>query len=256
MKQKQLKQMTQSKNTINTWPADDPPTKPSLRFSPTAWAKLLFFRDSGETEISGFGITDPDDLLYVTEFATVKQEATVVSISLEDEAVADFFEAQVDAGRKPEEFFRIWLHTHPGDSAQPSATDEETFERVFGRCDWAVMCIVAQDGRIYARLRFNVGPGGEMLIPVHVDYSRAFGSADRDAWEQECKANIKAVSWRGLSSAAGETLIGADLDDYSLPADLIEQLEEMEPEECQMVLDELAGRPDLWNEECEVMLYD
>ena len=256
MKQKQLKQITQSKDTINRWPADNLPTKPSLRFSPTAWAKLLFFRDSGETEISGFGITDADDLLYVAEFATIKQEATVVSISLEDEAVADHFESQVDAGRKPEEFFRIWLHSHPGDSADPSATDEATFQRVFGGCDWAVMCIVAQDGRTYARLRFNVGPGGQLLIPVHVDYSRPFGPTDQDAWKQEYQANIKAVSWRGLSSAPGETLIGVDLDDYSVPADLIEQLEEMEPEERQMVLDELAGRPDLWNEECEVMLYD
>ena len=28
---------------------------PVLRFSPTAWAKLLFLRDAGDTEIGGFG---------------------------------------------------------------------------------------------------------------------------------------------------------------------------------------------------------
>ena len=66
-------------------------------FSPTAWAKLLFFRDRGETEISGFGVTEPDDLLYVTEFITIKQDATIASISLDDTAVADYFENQVDA---------------------------------------------------------------------------------------------------------------------------------------------------------------
>ena len=99
------------------------PVQPTLRFLPTAWAKLLFFRDKGETEISGFGITEPDDLLCVTDFVTIKQDATVASISLDDEAVADFFESQVDAGRKPEQFFRIWLHTHPGDSPSPSSID-------------------------------------------------------------------------------------------------------------------------------------
>ena len=256
MKKKTVKQIARQKNTSNMWYEDDPSTRPSLRFSPTAWAKLLFFRDSGDTEISGFGITDPDDLLYVTEFATIKQEASAVSISLEDEAVADFFESQVDAGRKPEQFFRIWLHSHPGNSAQPSNTDEDTFKRVFGRCDWAIMCIVGQNGRTYVRLRFNVGPGGQMLIPMHVDYGHPFGPCDRDTWEAEYKANIKAVSWRDSFSALGETVIGDDLDDYSLPADMIEQLEEMEPEERQMVLEELAVRPDLWDEECEVIHYD
>ena len=30
---------------------------PPLRFSPTAWAKLVYLRDAGPTEIGGFGIT-------------------------------------------------------------------------------------------------------------------------------------------------------------------------------------------------------
>ena len=65
--------------------------EPVLRFLPTAWAKLLFFRDRGDTEIGGFGITKANDLLYVEDFVTVKQEATGASISFDDEAVADLF---------------------------------------------------------------------------------------------------------------------------------------------------------------------
>ena len=179
-----------------------------------------------------------------------------MSISLDDEAVADFFESQVDAGRKPEEFFRIWLHTHPGDSPQPSTTDEETFGRVFGRCDWAVMGVVAQNGRSYAKLRFNVGPGGEMLIPMAVDYSQSFGPADQDAWQKEYETNIKALAWPGASLGNNGGSMESDLDYYSIPDDLIEQLEEMEPAERQAVLDELAVRPDLWSQESEVMLYE
>lgn len=232
------------------------PAQPILRFSPTAWAKLIYFRDRGQTEISGFGITEPDDLLYVTNFVTVKQDATVASISLDDEAVADFFEAQVDDGRKPEQFFRIWCHTHPGSSPNPSCIDEETFQRVFSNCDWAVMCIVAEEGKTYARLRFNVGPGGQVLIPVGVDYTQPFSQSNRDAWETEYKTNIKTVSMsRGLVFD-DEVIVDSTepaLDEYSLPQEVVEQLEEMEPEERKVVLDELAARPDLWEDADEIV---
>ena len=53
------------------------------------------------------------------------------------------------------------------------------------------MFIVAREGQTYARLRFNVGPGGEMEIPVEVDYSRHFLGCDMDAWEQEFLANVR-----------------------------------------------------------------
>jgi hypothetical protein len=151
---------------------------------------LLFFRDRGETEISGFGITPADDLLYINQFQTVCQETTVASISLDDGAVADFFDAQVDAGLKPVQFGRLWIHTHPGNSPEPSCTDEETFSRVFHDCEHALMVIVARGGKSYARLRFNVGPGGDIVIPVYVDYSRSFPGSDLGAWEAEYKTNI------------------------------------------------------------------
>ena len=116
----------------------------ALRFSPTAWAKLVYFRDKSDNEVGGFGISDPDDLLFVREFIAVKQEVAPVSVKFDDEAVADLFDTQVDLGRKPEQFARIWLHSHPGDSPEPSVIDEETFKRVFGNCQWAVLFVVAQ----------------------------------------------------------------------------------------------------------------
>jgi len=149
----------------------------ALRFSPYAWAKLLFFRDAGPTEIGGFGVTLPDDLLYIADFVTVSQKVTTVSVSFDDNAVADFFETQVDQGRRPEQFARIWLHSHPGDCPQPSGTDELTFARVFGKCDLSVMAIIAQGGKTYAWFHFNVGPGGQVLIPVEWDYGKPFPDA-------------------------------------------------------------------------------
>ncbi len=224
---------------------------PVLRFSPTAWAKLLYFRDQGETEIGGFGITSPNDLLFVEDFMTVKQEASVVSISFDDEAVADFFEDQVDLRRQPQQFARIWLHSHPGNCPNPSGTDEDTFQRVFGECEWAVMFIIAEDGSYYARLRFNVGPGCEIEIPVEIDYECDFGSSDIIAWQAEYKANIQAIKF--LSDNGPRNILTHGMDEYSLSVDMIEELKDMDPAERQYFLEELAERPDLWNEESGVM---
>ena len=224
-----------------------PPSIPVLRFLPTAYAKLLCMLNLGDTEVGGFGVAMPDDLLLVRDFVTVKQDATLASISFDDTSVADFFESQVVAGRKPEQFARIWLHTHPGDSAQPSGTDEGTFDRVFGRCQWAVMFILASSGKTYARLRFNVGPGGSIQVPVEMELSRVFGPSDHEAWAREYAANVRSVGWPQRGTPMGAQLAACST------ADVMEQLEGLDPEERQLFIDELANRPELWDDESEVM---
>ncbi len=77
------------------------PVQPGLRFSPTAWAKLLYLRDRGTSEVGGFGVARPDDLLYVVDIQTVHQVCSVVSVQFDDDAVARFLMRQVDAGRQP-----------------------------------------------------------------------------------------------------------------------------------------------------------
>jgi len=227
--------------------------KLALRFSPTAWAKLLYFRDKTDNEVGGFGITEPDDLLFVKEFITVKQEVSCVSVRFDDEAVANFFDMQVDLGRKPEQFARIWLHSHPGDSPAPSATDEETFRRVFGVCQWAVMFVLSQKNNTHVRLSFNVGPGGQVLIPTEVDYSRDFGGSDRELWDTEYAANIIPFDWLKQEPCEQATAAKNELSGYALSSDFINEFEKMEPAERQFILDELAERPELWEEEEEVM---
>ena len=194
-----------------------PTSTPVLKFSPTAWAKLLFLRDYGDTEVGGFEISPRNDLLYIEDVQLVKQVCSWAHVAFDDESVADFFDAQVDAGRRPEQFGRIWVHTHPGECPRPSLTDEETFDRVFGRADWAVMFIVAQAGQTYARLRFNVGPGGEVEIPVEVDFGHAFPGCDADGWEQEYLGNVQhqAVISTKAKPAQGE--LASPFDDK--PAD-------------------------------------
>jgi hypothetical protein len=195
---------------MNHWKqSTTPPKSPSLRFSPTAWAKLLFLRDAGNTEIGGFGVTAPGDLLLVEDLVLVTQICTSVTIEFDDESVADFFDAQVAAGRHPEEFARVWIHTHPGNSAQPSIIDEATFPRVFGRADWAVMCILARGGQTYARLRFNIGPGGDVLIPIEVDFSQPFAGSDFERWHEEYLQNVRKPVFKPMVSKTAKCPSGA-----------------------------------------------
>jgi hypothetical protein len=183
-------------------------TGPSLRFNPYAWAKLVYLRDRGETEIGGFGLSAPDDPLLVIDFLTVQQRCTWATVKFDDVAVADLFDDLVDQGLSPAQFGRIWLHTHPGDCPLPSMTDEATFARVFGRTDWSVMGIVAKNDATYARLSFHVGPGGALEIPLGVDFGQSFDASDARAWDEAYAAHIS-IETRVMASPLARPHEGA-----------------------------------------------
>lgn len=171
----------------------------ALRFTPYAWAKLLFLRDVGQTEVGGFGIANPNDLLLVEDIQLVEQTCDAAYVAFDDESVADFFDVQVDSGRQPREFGRIWIHTHPDSCPEPSGVDEETFANVFGRSDWAVMFIIARRGATYARLRMNTEPFVEMELPIEIDYTSEFAGTDRELWLVEYQANVQPMVYRSRS---------------------------------------------------------
>jgi hypothetical protein len=184
-----------------------------LVFSPLAWLKLMYFLHAGNTEVGGFAISCDKDPLYIQDFVTVSQATTCVGVHFADEAVADYFDRCVDGGLTPERFGRIWCHTHPADSAQPSRMDEETFERVFGRCDWAIMFIVSRTARTYARLCFPAGPGGNVLLEVEVDWAAlpmliqenaVQLSQEMFSWTQEFIQNIHPVKLETGSAAIAD----------------------------------------------------
>jgi hypothetical protein len=153
---------------------------------------LLYLRDAGPTEIGGFALSSPADLLLVEDILLISQTCTATHVEFDDAAVADLFDEQVDAGRVPETFARIWAHTHPGSSAEPSGTDERTFSRVFGNCQWAVIFILARGGQTFARLRYNVGPGADVELMVDVDFTGPFTGSDETTWQWEYHTFVRA----------------------------------------------------------------
>ena len=168
----------------------------ALTFSALAWLKFQFLCHAGPTEVGGFALSHPDEPLFVEDVLVVQQNCTVVSVSFEDVAVADLFDEMADAGIPPNRFARIWLHTHPGASVDPSGVDETTFARAFGACDWSIMAILGRTGRMSARLQFTTGPGAAISLPTRVDWSDwpdlAGLLAERvEAWQTEYAEKIQ-----------------------------------------------------------------
>jgi hypothetical protein len=212
-------------------------------FAPLAWLKLHYFCHAGVTEVGGFGISSAANLLYVNDFVTVAQDVTAVSVRFRDEAVADYFDRCVDAALSPPCFSRLWMHTHPGASVTPSGTDEETFARTFGACDWALMFILGRTGQTYARLAFSAGPGGQVLIPTVVDWTRWPACVEDLAvpsntyfgqWRQEYDAHVhrqvSAVDPSPIKRCVGPVpehgVRDGALTQAELDAELLELLEE------------------------------
>ena len=164
----------------------------ALRFSPRAWAKLIWLRDRGNTEISVFGVSRLTDLLYVEDVKIIKQVASVATFDFDEAYLNHYLVDMVQAGHQPCEVFRIWIHTHPG-GASPSGVDIETFDRTTKNADWGVMCIVGKDDAKYARLRLRVSDGAiavDVELDVKVDWSGEFvGVANENAqkWNAEYK---------------------------------------------------------------------
>lgn len=167
---------------------------PVLWFSPYAWAKLNFMMNEGETEVSGMGLTLPEDPMYVVDFLVVKQECTSAHTEFDDNALADLFEEMVAEGHHPQNFGRIWIHTHPGNSPHPSSVDENTFRTRFGNCDWSVMFILARLGNFYGRVQFSAGPKAQMEISTQIDWKTSFQGSDEEAWKREYKDKVS-TAW-------------------------------------------------------------
>lgn len=169
-----------------------------LRFTPYAWAKILYMRDRGPTEVAGFCVTITEDPLLVTDFFLVKQKCTETTFDLDIENVIDYRDKMMDQGVPPWACMNILAHTHPNNSPTPSGVDENNFVDAFSHPNWAIMFIVAKGGKTYCRLKVNVGPGVVKEIKVTIDWSTTFDSTDFAAWNMEYIENITCS--RGFAS--------------------------------------------------------
>lgn len=166
-----------------------------LRFTPYAWAKLIWMRDRGDTEVAGYGITATEDPLLVTDFRLVKQECTSVEFHFDPEDGAEFMELMLDEGLMPWQYSNILIHTHPGDSPTPSPVDETNFGESFSHPNWATMFILAKGGNAYCRMKVNIGPGIVIEMISTVDWSIPFIGSNVDSWASEYEDKVSEMKF-------------------------------------------------------------
>jgi len=87
---------------------------------------------------------------------------------------------------------------------------------------------------------------------VEVDYGCEFGPSDHEAWKTEYKSNVRADSWTWSLGETYEPLAAASAS-MCTADEWLEAFEAMEPCDRRFVIDELAAKPELWDEESEVM---
>lgn len=171
---------------------------PELYFTPYSWAKLNFMRDAGKTEVGGFGVC-PTIPTVIEDLYMPTQECSVAFCEFDDLGIREMYkELDGEKGYHPLNFSRIWIHTHPGSSPEPSGQDEETFRERFSDSDWAIMFILARGGESYARLKLNsksLQPI-EMKMKVFVDWGRSFPAADHENWKREYLAKVREKTYQ------------------------------------------------------------
>lgn len=181
-----------------------------LRISPFAFAKMVFWRNCGDTEVAAYATTKTRDPLFITDFRLIKQECTGITFDLNTDDLAEDVERTLDDGLCPWQTHNILCHSHPGNSPGPSGTDEANFAKAFSRPDWAIMLIIAQDSSTYCRLKLNVGPGIEKLLKVQVDFSQDFPASDHKAWGKEYQSKVTRKKFRMTGKEGTTSLPDAD----------------------------------------------
>jgi proteasome lid subunit RPN8/RPN11 len=161
-----------------------------LRFTPNVWTQILHYRDSGDTEVAFKGITGTDDPLLVTDLGKIKQKCSVATFEFDEEDLQRFYEECEDKGLMPWQYQNVLIHTHPGSCPLPSYVDEANFDTNYSHCHWAVFFILAKEGQTYCRIRYNVGPGTEVLIDSEVDFKQPYDGTDFNEWSEDFKDKV------------------------------------------------------------------
>lgn len=163
----------------------------TLYFTPYAFAKLIHMRDVQDKEVGGWGITAKESPLVVRDFMLCKQEVSGASVDFDDDGLVEFFDLMASKHKlEPHQFSRIWIHTHPANSARPSGTDEETFGNALSQSDYAIMAILAKGGETYARLRVSKPFEIEIEMNIAILWKAAFPQSKKDSWDKEFEDNV------------------------------------------------------------------
>lgn len=157
-----------------------------IQFTPYAYSKMMYYLHKNNNEVSMFGISKKENPSLVIDVSLIKQEVGEVTTDMDDEALADYVEDMVCKGYEPCEVLRIWIHSHPNFSTQPSNTDKETFSRAFKNASWKVMIIISKKYETYCLLRQSgTVCQTDVECEVTVNWNEGYGKDHNKVWDKE-----------------------------------------------------------------------
>ena len=151
---------------------------PSLVLTSYSYQKLRYWEVlSGKNEISCFGVAfSQDNLLRVNELYLPKQIVTPSHTDPTEEGIATMYDELGQAKFPPNQFARIWIHTHTFTAPNktgislPSPVDFNTCREVFTGCDWFIMLI--KGGEEFTCYLYLLGAlPVRLVLKVIVDYT-------------------------------------------------------------------------------------
>jgi proteasome lid subunit RPN8/RPN11 len=91
--------------------------------------KLRTWRDIGNTEVTGFFVTEKNNPLNVIDAVLARATCSVAAVDIKPDAIQDLYIEQTKNKVYPDQLM-IWWHTHPGGCANPSSQDTATFNKL------------------------------------------------------------------------------------------------------------------------------
>jgi hypothetical protein len=160
------------------------PKMPTLYITQFAWMKIGCALRHVDTEIAWWGITHPDNPMYVQDIIIPHQCASSADVEFDQEQMAQHLFELMDLDIPPRLGAHIHGHSHPGNSAEPSGTDDDMFykEMAHDKYEWIVSLIVAQDLSHTCRGRIPLSTGHQLTgdVPVVIVPQKP---EDTPAWD-------------------------------------------------------------------------
>jgi proteasome lid subunit RPN8/RPN11 len=172
------------------------------------WARIMYFAKEADGEISGMGITPKENRWHIEEFVLPKQECTAAHTEFDGTELAKLMDEYIVKGYEPWQTQRVWIHTHPGFSAEPSGPDWANFDANYVRDrddSWGTMIVVNQKGEVSVNVWFGMLGAvmkGELVV---VDREVEIHGEE---WKKEL--DEKVTKPKSLVSSTTKYVTGAD----------------------------------------------
>ncbi len=182
---------------------------PKLRFSPIAWQKIIIGMEYSKNEIGFWGITDKNDGLWVCDVYVPEQEVSSATTDFKDGACLKYLTTYAKQGYAPYQLGRVWIHTHPGNSTEPSGKDRHTFKTLIGQSAIGCMVIFGQNHTAQAWLLLTnpeqLQGQFELKIPVEIDWHCSYAGFNYESYIKTLEDAIEEKKFVQLGWQGGAT---------------------------------------------------